>query len=99
MKRDTQINWTLSANDFAVIVKIAERATALAKRLHVVYPEETILRDLQACHANGCALDLEGLLAAGDGDFGHDVFGINKHLNRETGKLEGFFIPRLASRY
>jgi len=26
----------------------------------------------------------------------HDVFGIGRHLDRETGKLEGFFHPRFA---
>lgn len=54
--------------------------------------------DLIATHKNGCPLDLEGLLTATDHDFGHDVFGINRHLNRETGDLKSAFLPRYSKR-
>ena len=44
------------------------------------------------------ALDMDwaGLLAAGDDDFMHDVAGIHRHMNRETGILENCFLPRFA---
>lgn len=51
--------------------------------------------DITACHLNGCPLDLPGLADASIGDFNHDVMGIRKFINRETGKLEGDF-PRYA---
>ena len=41
-------------------------------------------------------LDLQKLLDAPDGDFGHDVFGIRRHINRQTGELENCFLPRCA---
>ena len=43
-----------------------------------------------------CPLDLSALLEAPDSDFAHDVFGIRRHLNRQTKKLEGHFLPRYA---
>lgn len=55
-----------------------------------------ILMDVLACHCNGCKLNLEGLLKARDFDFNHDIHGIGKHINRETGKLENCFTPRYA---
>lgn len=50
--------------------------------------------DICACHHNGCPLDLEGLLNASNTEFGHDITGIRKHLNHETGKLNDCFLPR-----
>ena len=39
-----------------------------------------------------------GMLAADDFNFGHDVFGIYRHLDRTTGKLMNCFVPRFAQR-
>jgi len=39
---------------------------------------------------------LKGLLQAENFDFLHDVIGIVNHLNRETGELEDYFVPRYA---
>ena len=50
--------------------------------------------DIIACHANGCQLDLKKLLTFEDADFFHDINGISEHINRNTGKLENFFLPR-----
>jgi hypothetical protein len=59
----------------------------------------SLLMDLEACHCNGCALDLQGLLdAPRDGDVAHDVAGISQHLDRSTGRLTRFFLPRYALR-
>ena len=56
------------------------------------------LMDMQA--ANGVNgndhIDFERLLAADDANFAHDVFGIIRHMNRDTGKLGDFFVPRFA---
>lgn len=54
--------------------------------------------DIAATHANGCRLNLDALLAADDFNFAHDVFGICRHLDRDTGQLGGCFRPRLAAR-
>jgi hypothetical protein len=82
----------------AIIADIARRASALAKAHGVDYSVATAAMDLEACHCNGCPLDLNALLAAPAGDFGHDVFGIRKNLDRTTGKLTNLFWPRYAMR-
>lgn len=80
--------------------KIARRAAHLARthgdrrkfgaiRLHVVM-------DLLATHANGCPLDFERMAAADDFNLTHDVTGIDRHLDRDTGKLGNGFLPRFT---
>lgn len=93
-----QINWKCSKGDQARISAIARRAITLAK-LHAI--DWTFLdfeMDIKACHLNGCPLDLDSLYVAKDGDFGHDVFGIRAHLDRNTGQLTGCFVPRYAQK-
>ncbi|WP_186057561.1 hypothetical protein [Burkholderia gladioli] len=52
--------------------------------------------DLTACHANGCPMDWQSLNAADDFTLAHDIGGIQRHINRRTGKLEHCFLPRCA---
>ena len=52
------------------------------------------MMDVTATHNQGAPLQLRQLLAADDGDFAHDVFGIRRWLDRDTGKLAGCFTPR-----
>lgn len=51
--------------------------------------------DISATHAR-CPLRLADLLTANDFNFGHDICGIQRHLNRKTGRLENSFLPRFA---
>ena len=51
-----------------------------------------------AAHLNGCPLRLQALLNADDFNFAHDVFGLHRHVSRETGEVEGFFLPRFAAK-
>ena len=105
MKTKTEVTHTpepsfdVSKKDAASIHKIAVRAVKLADdkslfRLGEIYTLLDCDMDLTACHANGCPLKLKDLLEANPGDFGHDVFGIRKNLNRETGELGNCFLPR-----
>lgn len=77
-----------------VIAKIVNRALKECPLLGT--DRLTIDMDLTACHANGMPLDLCKLLDAPKADFGHDVYGIRKFLDRETGQLTGCFVPRCA---
>lgn len=52
--------------------------------------------DLEATNANGCPMDFKRWLEADDFNFKHDFYGIYNHLNRRTGKLMDFFLPRFA---
>lgn len=52
--------------------------------------------DLTAVHGGCCPLRLEEMENLSAYEMAHDVFGIMCHLNRETGELEDFFVPRYA---
>lgn len=77
--------------------------TIVLRYSDLVGPERSVdvlsaLMDLEACHCNGCPLDLVALAAADrEEDVVHDVAGISRYLNRDTGKLEEHFWPRYAS--
>lgn len=83
----------------ALILKIGARAVKLARDLTGSSVRLTdVMMDIEACISNGCPLDLVELLAADDLNFAHDVFGIHRHINRDTGKLENCFSPRFSER-
>lgn len=93
------IKWNATKEEYALIEKILDRAEEYNQARDI--KEEKLDRvglsmDLVACHMNGCPLNLEKLLAAKEGDFGHDVFGISRFINRKTGKLTQCFLPRCA---
>ncbi len=77
-----------------VISKIAKRA----RKLGFDRDQVSIMMDLEATHANGCPMDFGRLLEADDFNLLHDVGGIARHLNRETGELEDYFLPRFRDR-
>jgi hypothetical protein len=57
---------------------------------------ESLQMDL--CAADGVngnpPIDWPKLFAASDATLIHDVAGIARHMNRRTGKVSGFFLPR-----
>jgi len=99
------INWNASKEDHALAARIAERAVkvadkafgAMSNKEATKFQRETLM-DVIAVHANGCPLQLAELLRADQTDFVHDIFGIRRHIDRETGKLKDFFLPRYAGR-
>lgn len=88
------INWSTTSLEDRVISAIAERAVAL-KVLPGV-DQASIAMDITVCHKNGNPLALSRLLRAADVDFGHDVVGIHYYLDRGTGTLSRYFLPRLS---
>lgn len=88
------ISFETTPSEFSAVRKIIDRATALG----IVSKADRMAAhmDLCACHANGCPMDFERLLAADDFNLIHDVRGIERHLDRSTGKLAGHFLPRFA---
>lgn len=50
--------------------------------------------NLLATHANGNPIDFDRLLSADDFTFTHDLLGIDRHIDRETGHLANMFRPR-----
>ncbi len=89
-----KLNMTMEED--ALALKIAQRAHRASLEAGRDIQLLHFFMDICVCHALGCPLKLEGLLAADNFNFAHDVFGIYKHLNRETGQLTGGFLPRYA---
>lgn len=84
--------------EFLIIGKICDRANEMG----IMMPSQVqgnermnLWMDLENAHKD-VGLALDKLLEADDLNFAHDVMGIQKHMNRSTGKLEDFFVPRYA---
>ena len=92
------ISWKITKQDSTTIEAIVERVEKLCKKYGAGFDPLQVNMDLTATHANGCRLRLKDLLNAPDFDFSHDVFGIARHLDRETGTLKECFLPRYAER-
>lgn len=91
------ISFKAKREEIQIIWKIADRAVKLAADIPIRgYDSLEAQMDVTACHCSGCPLDLTGLLESDDATFGHDVFGIRKHINRKTGELQNCFLPRTA---
>lgn len=93
----TDINFTSTKEERAFAERIADRAASIQREAGQRPDRISILMDILATHANGCPLRLADLANADDYNFAHDVFGIGRHLDRETGKLTGHFLPRFAA--
>lgn len=90
------INWQTSKQDMKLITRIAQRAVVMAEDRDIFYPFQDCDMDITACHMNGNALDLKKLIDFDDFNFSHDVFGIRRYIDRETGELKDCFSPRCA---
>jgi hypothetical protein len=92
----------MNAPSFAIHRHDAAVISEIAKRAHQIFGDLTgretmdFMMDITAVHANGCPLRLQALKDADDGNFAHDVMGIYRYLDRDTGKLTGEFLPRYA---
>jgi hypothetical protein len=78
-----------------LIKRIVDRAEKLGQKFGRPMMRASIALDLVIAHRQ-CPLDLQLLLDSDDGNFSHDVFGIMRHLDRNTGELRDCFIPRFA---
>jgi hypothetical protein len=97
-KTQAEISFDATPTERALVRKIARRARVIYLAARVDRSAADIEMDLVATHANGNPMDFEKLLDADDFNLMHDVGGIGRHLNRETGELEDFFSPRFSKR-
>ncbi len=98
MATTREVSFNVTRDEARTISKIAGRAFEMFRSVGSKRAFIDIEMDVTATHANGCRLDLDRMLVADDFNFSHDVGGITRHLNRETGKLEHCFMPRFAER-
>jgi len=96
MKSHEEIFGSPTPEEYRVIHDIAVRAAKKYKDMGVQRKLMRIEKDIQACHAH-CPLKLKELLEADNFNFMHDIGGINRHLDRETGELKDCFLPRFSA--
>jgi hypothetical protein len=88
-----EIDWgKLTDKEMTTIRKIVKRAAELEK-----FRKMDAIMDIGAAHLS-CHLDLEKFLAFDNFSFFHDFTGIRNCLDRETGELKSFFVPRCAKK-
>lgn len=86
------IKFYLNKAESELMKKIVDRAEKVFSGRERI----DIYMDITACHCNGSPLDLKKLLVADDFNFIHDVAGIGWHIDKNTGKLNGRFLPRCS---
>ncbi len=95
------VKFDISDEDAELVSRIADRVVdalisqGIKKTSWTVFNLETRM-DLTAVHANGCPMDFDRLLNIDKSTLMHDVGGIARHVDRDTGKLTGNFRPRTA---
>jgi hypothetical protein len=92
----SQVSFDYSGIPLGVLDVVVRRAAAAFTAAGYARPALEIRMDLVVTHANGNPMDFERLAEADDFNFAHDVFGIYRHLDRETGKLGDCFLPRFT---
>lgn len=92
-----KVSFNVTKGERAVVTLIVKRATEIAKRYGQKVDGLSLAMDLCAVHANGCPLRFQDLLDADEFNFCHDVFGIERHIDRDTGALLNCFMPRFLA--
>lgn len=92
------VSFDITPVEAALLGRILDRADEVYAEFGVELDRLTLSMDLAAANANGCPLDFARLLDFPRFDFVHDVAGIPKYIDRGTGQLLGFFVPRCARR-
>ena len=94
------MNVDASNEDRILIQRIVARAKTIRSEVVVDYRPLVdifgLAYTLTVVHLNICPLDLQRLLEADDFNFLHDILGIQRHADLNTGKLRDCFIPRFA---
>jgi hypothetical protein len=93
----TEISFATSKFEHDMISEIATRAYPKLRAAGHDVKKIDIEMDVTAVHLNGNPLRLAELVNADDFNFFHDIGGIRRHLNRETGQLENHFRPRYSA--
>lgn len=90
------MKFNASKFEASLIDKIVDRAMEMCREHDIDYERKDCVMDITATHCNGYPLDLNALYLAPNADFGHDIFGIRRHIDRRTGKLQDCFDPRCS---
>lgn len=90
---EMEIDWDkVTEDDREIIQKIAERVTSKHPDVSMLDMEMDI-----SCVHSCMPLRLSDLLKADDFNFWHEILGIVRNLDRETGELSESFRPRYTA--
>jgi len=92
--KETTLRYECSANDMALIFKIAERGVEMAAEHKVTIDKMLAAQDIATVHCNGRPLKLWQFLAGDASDFAHDFTAIGRFLDRRAGVLTGGIVLR-----
>lgn len=87
-----QLKWTSTLEERNLLERIANRAETFIK----IEDRTSFLMDIEAVHCNDCPLRLQDLLEANKFSFLRDIMGIQRNIDRTTGRLRNKFYPRFA---
>ncbi len=90
----TKVKFNTKPHEDALIKQIVDRAVTYFGKYGIEIDSLSLTMDLAATHSNGCPLDFDRLLSFDESSFAHDIGSIMRHINRRTGKIENFFLPR-----
>lgn len=88
----SKVKFKTTKEEYSIVSKVVKRA----KKELIITDGISLSMDLTATHSNGTLLDFDKLLAFDEENFGHDIYGIIRHIDRSTGKLTRGFLPRCA---
>ena len=93
------VSFSCSKEDHDLAVQVADRYENNCMLNCSAHEHQLILMDLVATHCNGNPMDFAGLLSADLFNLAHDVNGIRRHIDRSTGRLMNFFVPRYTLKH
>lgn len=88
--------------NFEIAADLSAHIKTILDRFFEAHPDDIHDRqsremDLIACHNGGCPLDFAAMAAFEDfSQVAHDIVGIGRYLDRETGELDSGFAPRFS---
>ena len=86
------INWNaIDEEDSEIINNCASRAA----KIFQVKDRLSLIMDIEAAHI-ASPLKLQELYDADNFNFAHDICGIQRHIDRNTGKMQNCFLPRFT---
>lgn len=88
------IEFNATQEETTLIAEIAKRAKKELGEKDIV----NTMMNITATHCNGCRLDLQKLLDFDTSNFAYDIYGIEKHIDKNTGELTRCFLPRCAAK-
>lgn len=90
------LNFKTTKPEKTYIDQIVERAIDMFGD-EAWFDRKDIVMDVTATHCNGAPFHLTALRDCDDFTFAHDILGIRNHLDRQTGELQNFFLPRTSA--